>query len=104
MQDICDLDIKEFVKGHLNLKGEIENNSRCEDSLHPDDLASMSTLAFNTYIWYHNSLKCLKESTDLFNRISKEKRSVFLSELKNTLLWLKNFYSSYRNEMLINKQ
>ena len=104
LHETYDLDIKGFAKGHLNLKGVTENRSRRIDSLQPDDLASMSTMAINTYKWYDNSIEYLKEAIHLFNTLSNKERSELPSDFESALLSMKDTYSTYHNEMLVKKQ
>ena len=104
LQETYDQNIKEFSHGHLHLQGRIENNSRRIDSLQPDDLASMSTMAFTLFKWYDNALTFLKQSISLFNNLSKEERSELPSNFGNTLLKTKKQYAVYHNDMLYKKQ
>ena len=103
LHETYDLDIQDFAKGHLHEKTGIEDGSRRPDSLQPDDLASMSSIAFNTYKWYDNSLKYLKEAMDLLSNISKEKNQNIWADFENTLLIIKKHYSTYHNELFQKK-
>ena len=103
LQETYDLEIKEFSKGHLHLKDRHMNTSRSIDSLQPDDIASMSIVAFNIYKWYDNSISYLKESIDLFNTHLKQRR-LLSNKLPSLLLKMKEEFSTYHNEMLHKKQ
>ena len=100
LQETYEQDINDFSKGHLYLKNVIERTSRKTDSLQPDDLAAMSSIAFDYYNWYDNSLKYLKESLTSYHLLSSKKRSVMLKDdLEMYLLKMKKQYSSYHNKL-----
>ena len=100
LQETYAQDINDFSKGHLHLKSIIERKSRKTDSLHPVDLAAMSSIAFNYYNWYDNSLTYLKESLDSYYSSSSKLCSVLQTDaLQIHLLMMKKYYSSYHNKM-----
>ena len=106
LQETYEQDIKDFSKGHLHLKNKItiERTSRNIDSLQPDDLAAMSTLAFDDYKWYDNSLTYLREALESYYSLSYEQRREMPTEdFEKTLLWMKKHYSSYHNQLLQKK-
>ena len=103
LQETYNQDIKEYSKGTLRFKSVIERNSRNIDSLQPDDLASMSTLAFDHLHWYDNALKYLKASIDMFYSFSKEKRDELPRNLETSLLMMKKQYPVFHNDMLNKK-
>ena len=106
LQETYEQDIKDFSKGHLHLKNEniIERNSRKIDSLQPDDLAAMSTLAFEYYKWYDNSLIYLKEAFESYYSLSNEQRREMPTEdFEKSLLMMKKHYTSYHNQLLQKK-
>lgn len=105
IHDTYDLDTKQFSNGYLSLRNGIETNSRKIDSLQPDDLASISTTAFNLH-WYDTSLKYLKEAIDSFNQLSKEQRRDLQlpDNFESTLLQMRKSYAKYHNAMLMKKR
>lgn len=103
LQETYDQDIKEYSAGHLRFKNGIERKSRQIDSLQPDDLAAMSTMAFNHLHWYDTSLKYLKAAIDKFFPLSKEKRDEFPKALETDLLLMKKQFPSYHNDMFYKK-
>ena len=104
LQETYEQNIKDFSRGHLHLKNFVERTSRKKDSLQPDDLVGMSTLAFEHYKWYDNSLKYLKEALERYYSLSHEKRRELLSEdFEKTLLVKKKYYTSYHNQLLHKK-
>ena len=94
------VNITEFAKGHIG--NEKTTFSRHIDSLQPDDLAYMSTIAMTVFKWYDNSLNYLKAAFDHVYYSSKTIQNNFLqtSKLQETLLSMKNIYSIAHNEML----
>ena len=106
LQETYEQDIKDFSKGHLHLKNKntIERTSRNIDSLQPDDLAAMSTLAFDDYKWYDNSLTYLRAALESYYSLSYEQRREMPTEdFEKTLLWMKKHYTSYHNQLLQKK-
>ena len=106
LQETYEQDIKDFSKGHLHLKNKdiIEHISRKIDSLQPDDLAAMSTLAFEYYKWYDNSLIYLKEALESYYSLSNEQRREMPTEdFEKSLLMMKKHYTSYHNQLLQKK-
>ena len=106
LQETYEQDIKDFSKGHLHLKNKdiIEHISRKIDSLQPDDLAAMSTLAFEYYKWYDNSLIYLKEAFESYYSLSNEQRREMPTEdFEKSLLMMKKHYTSYHNQLLQKK-
>ena len=106
LQETYEQDIKDFSKGHLHLKNKniIEPRSRKIDSLQPDDLAAMSTLAFEYYKWYDNSLIYLKEAFESYYSLSNEQRREMPTEdFEKSLLMMKKHYTSYHNQLLQKK-
>ena len=101
LQETYEQDIKDFSQGHLYLKNVIYRTSREIDSLQPDDLAAMSSLAFNHYNWYDNSLIYLKESLSAYSSLSPTQPR---DDLDIYLLAMKNYYSSYHNELYTKKK
>ena len=89
---------------HLKSKKFIEHSSRKIDSLQPDDLAAMSTLAFEYYKWYDNSLIYLKEALESYYCLSNEQRREMPTEdFEKSLLMMKKHYTSYHNQLLQKK-
>ena len=74
LQETYAQDIKDFSKGHFYLKNTIECTSRKTDSLQPDDLAAMSSLAFKHYNWYNNDLAYLEKSLNSYYYLSPKQR------------------------------
>ena len=106
LQETYEQDIRDFSKGHLHLKNKntIERTSRNIDSLQPDDLAAMSTLAFDDYKWYDNSLTYLRAALESYYSLSYEQRREMPTEdFEKTLLWMKKHYTSYHNQLLQKK-
>ena len=106
LQETYEQDIKDFSKGHLHLNNKdiIEHISRKIDSLQPDDLAAMSTLAFEYYKWYDNSLIYLKEAFESYYSLSNEQRREMPTEdFEKSLLMMKKHYTSYHNQLLQKK-
>ena len=106
LQETYEQDIKDFSKGHLHLKSKkfIEHSSRKIDSLQPDDLAAMSTLAFEYYKWYDNSLIYLKEALESYYSLSNDQRRELPTEdFEESLLMMKKHYASYHNQLLQKK-
>ena len=106
LQETYEQDIKDFSKGHLHIKHKntIERTSRNIDSLQPDDLAAMSTLAFEYYKWYDNSLTYLKEALKSYYSLSHEQRREMPTEdFEKSLLTMKKHYTSYHNQLLQKK-
>ena len=106
LQETYEQDIKDFSKGHLHLKNKkiIEHSSRKIDSLQPDDLAAMSTLAFEYYKWYDNSLIYLKEALESYYSLSNDQRREMPTEdFEKSLLMMKKHYTSYHNQLLQKK-
>ena len=101
LQETFEQDIDWFSKGHLHLKNNIDLSSRKVDSLKSDDLAGMSTLAFDFYKWYDNSLKYLKEALESFYSISYKKKTPggVIGGLEKHMLEMKVHYSSYHNQL-----
>ena len=97
LQETYDQEIKEYSAGHLRFKSGIERNSRRIDSLQPDDLASMSALAFTYFNWYDNGLNYLKTALDMFYSFSNKKRKEFPEDLEKSMLIMKKQYPSYHN-------
>ena len=106
LQETYEQDIRDFSKGHLHLKNKntIDRTSRNIDSLQPVDLAAMSTLAFDDYKWYDNSLTYLRAALESYYSLSFEQRREMPTEdFEKTLLWMKKHYSSYHNQLLQKK-
>ena len=106
LQETYEQNIRDFSKGHLHLKNKntIERTSRNIDSLQPDDLAAMSTLAFDDYKWYDNSLTYLRAALESYYSLSYEQRREMPTEdFEKTLLWMKKHYTSYHNQLLQKK-
>ena len=106
LQETYEQDIKDFSKGHLHLKNKdiIEHISRKIDSLQPDDLAAMSTIAFDEYKWYDNSLTYLKQALESYYSLSYDQRKEMPTEnFEKSLLWMKKHYTSYHNQLLQKK-
>ena len=101
LQETFEQDIQWFSKGHLRLKSNIDLSSRNVDSLKPDDLAVMSTLAFDFYKWYDNSLRYLKDALQSFYSIPYEKKITgrVIGGLEKYLLEMKLHYSAYHNQL-----
>ena len=99
LQETYNLDIHDFVKG---LAANENSISREIDSLRPDDLANMSSVALNVFQWYDNSLIYLKAALDVFYNISKSEQKPILPKknLEKTLITMKNTYPIAHNEML----
>ena len=103
LQETYDQEIKQYSAGHLRLKNVIEHSSRNIDSLQPDDLASMSSMAFNYFHWYDTSLKYLKAATDMFYSLSQEKRNEFPKILEKSISAMRKHYPVYHNDILNKK-
>ena len=103
LQETYDQEIKEYSAGHLRFKSSIERNSRKIDSLQPDDLASMSTIAFNDFNWYDSGLYYLKAAIDMFYSLSNEKRKELPEGLEKSMLMMKKQYPLYHNDMFYKK-
>ena len=103
LQETYDQDVKEYSAGHLRFKNGIELNSRKIDSLQPDDLAAMSTMAFSYFHWYDTSLKYLKSAIEMFYSLSKGKRDEFPNSLEKSLINMHKLYPSIHNEMFNKK-
>ena len=103
LQETYNQDIKDYSAGHLRFKSVIERSSREIDSLQPDDLANMSTIAFNDYNWYDNALYYLKAAIDVFYSLSKEKRKELPEGLEKSMLMMKKKYPLYHNDMFFKK-
>jgi hypothetical protein len=103
LQETYNQEIKEYSAGHLRFKSGIERNSRKADSLQPDDLASMSTMAFKYFRWYDNGIDYLKAAIDTFYSLSKEKRKELPVDLEKSLFIMKKHYPSYHNNMFNKK-
>ena len=100
LQETYEQDIEDFSKGHLHLKNTIERTSRKTDSLQPDDLAAMSSLAFKQYNWYDNSLTYLEKSLKSYYYLSPKQRSdMLINDLDLYLLAMKKHYLSYHNKL-----
>ena len=104
LQDTYEQDIKQFSKGHLSLKSGMDLNDRQIDSLQVDDLASMSTIAFNYYKWYDTSLKYLKAAIDIFMSLSSKERKKLQGNLGESLLKMKKEYPLYHNGLFKKKK
>ena len=103
LHETYDLNIREFAKG--NVRQEVASTSRKIDSLYPDDLASMSTIALNMFRWYDNSLQYLNASVDAFYTFSETQKKEFLpADFGETLLLMTNSYSVAHNEMFYKKR
>ena len=103
LQETYDLNIREFAKG--TIRKEVASTSRKIDSLYPDDLASMSTIALNMFRWYDNSLQYLKASLEGFHNLSETQKKEFLpTNFKEKLLMMRSSYSVAHNEMLYKKR
>ena len=104
LHETYNLDIDEFAKGSLNTKP-VDAARRSIDCLQPDDLASMSTMAINTFSWYDNGITYLKEALKVFNQLSIKKRSELLPNgFETEMISMKKSYSTAHNEMLRKKQ
>ena len=79
------------------------NKSRSIDSLQPDDLASMSVMAFSIYKWQDKAILYLKESIDLFDTLLTEGHSCLANTFPSTLVKMKEQFSTYHNEILHKK-
>ena len=106
LHETYNLDINEFAKGSLNTKTvDAAARRRSIDCLQPDDLASMSTMAINTFSWYDNGITYLKEALKVFNQLSIKKRSELLPNgFETEMMSMKKSYSTAHNEMLRKKQ
>ena len=106
LQETYEQDIRDFSKGHLHLKNKntIDRTSRNIDSLQPVDLAAMSTLAFDDYKWYDNSLTYLREALESYYSLSNDQRREMPTEdFEESLLMMKKHYASYHNQLLQKK-
>ena len=104
LQETYDQDITNFSRGHLHLKSGVDRNTRRMDSLQVDDLASMSTMAFNHYKWYDTGIRYLKTAIGLFESLSLEERKELPSNLEESLLLMKKQYPAYHNGLLNKKK
>ena len=104
LQETYDQDITNFSRGHLHLKSGVDRNTRRMDSLQVDDLASMSTMAFNHYKWYDTGIRYLKTAIGLFESLSIEERKELPSNLEESLLLMKKQYPAYHNGLFNKKK
>ena len=103
LQETYDLNVREFAKG--TIQKDVASTSRKIDSLYPDDLASMSTIALNMFRWYDNSLQYLKASLEGFHNLSETQKEEFLpTNFKEKILMMRSSYSVAHNEMLYKKR
>ena len=103
LHETYDLNLREFSKGKIGKEDGFI--SRKTESLYPDDLASMSTIALNIFRWYDNSLQYLKASLEGFHNLSETQKKEFLpTNFKEKLLMMRSSYSVAHNEMLYKKQ
>ena len=100
-----DLNIKEFSKGYLGTGDVAVNNSRHVDSLHPDDLASMATIAMRMH-WYDTSIEYLKEAINLFYSLTKLqiKHTGLPASFESMVLQMRMDMAEYHNMLLLKKQ
>ena len=103
LQETYEQNITEYLKGHLRLKSGIKRNGRSIDSLKVDDLASMSTIAFDHYKWYDTSLKYLKEAFNLFYSLTFEEQRMLPHNLEESLIKMKKQYPKYHNDLVVKK-
>lgn len=103
LQETYEQNITEYLKGHLRLKSGIKRNGRNIDSLKVDDLASMSTIAFDHYKWYDTSLKYLKEAFNLFYSLTFEEQRMLPHNLEESLIKMKKQYPKYHNDLVVKK-
>jgi hypothetical protein len=103
LQETYNQDIKQYSAGHLRLKNVIEDDSRNIDFLQPDDLASMSSMAFHYFHWYDTSLKYLRAAIDMFYSLSQEKRYESPNTLEKSLSVMRKQYPVYHNAVLHKK-
>ena len=96
-------DLKEYTKGYLNLKRGIQNDSRRIDSLQIDDLALMSSVAFDHFKWYDTSLKYLKKAILMFYSIGIDQKITLPYKVKGALLKMKRQYATYHNKLVSKK-
>ena len=103
LQETYEQNITEYLKGHLRLKSGIKRNGRGIDSLKVDDLASMSTIAFDHYKWYDTSIKYLKEAFNLFYSLTFEEQRMLHYNLEESLIKMKKQYPKYHNDLVAKK-
>ena len=92
-------DIKNYSKGNIRWKSGIKSNSRQIDTLQPQDMAAMSSIAFNTFKWHDTGLKCLKGAIDMFYSLAKTDQIKLPRNLEDTLLKMKKYYPTFHNNV-----
>ena len=104
LQETYEQNITEYLKGHLRLKSGINRNGRSIDSLKVDDLASMSTIAFDHYKWYDNRLKYLKAAFNSFYSLTLEEQRSLPYNLEESLNKMKRRNTKLNNDLVAKKQ
>merc|ERR1712226_1168340 len=102
LQETYNLNMNLFSKGMVGDKNTFL--SRRIDSLHPDDLVLMSTIAIMTFRWYDNSLMYLEEAVNVLYRLSVTERNKWPFTFHSTMLNLTKSYSTAHNKMLNNNR
>ena len=103
LQETYHQDMEEYSKGHISYKNRLIQTSRKTDSLNPEDLATMSTIALNDFNWIDNAITYLKAAIYKYHFISTENDSNYSKRFEELLLTMKKHYSVYHNEMLAKK-
>ena len=102
LHETYDLNLREFAKGKIGKEDGFI--SRKTESLYPDDLASMSTIALNIFRWYDNSLQYLNASLNGFYNLNETRIDKLLPiHFETTLLMMKKAYSMAHNQMFYKK-
>ena len=103
LQATYNQDMQEYSKGHLSYKNRLMQTSRKTDSLKPEDLVTLSTIALNDFNWIDNAITYLKAAIHKYYSISTESDNNQSDDFEQLLLAMKKHYSIYHNEMLAKK-
>ena len=100
LRETFDQNITDFSTGHFSVKTRLFTFTRQIDSLTPEDIASLSKLAFNEFNYYDSAIEYLKSALDMLRNTIGKKHNVNSKKLEEQLSSMRNTYPTYHNELL----